>query len=116
VRFLANENFPAPGIKLLRQQHIVLSITELSPGISDVEVIRKALDEKLIILTFDRDYGEIIFKHRSLPAPSIIYFRFKGKAPQEAARLLIEIIESGNIQFENNFTVIDENSIRQRNY
>ena len=62
--FLANENFPRPSILLLREQgHTILSIQELYPGWSDREVLQKASSENLVILTFDRDYGELIFRY-----------------------------------------------------
>lgn len=59
--FLANENFPYPSIRLLRQKGAkVISIQEISAGIDDRDVIRKALALNLIILTFDKDYDELI--------------------------------------------------------
>lgn len=61
MRFLANENFPLPSINLLRENgHYVKSVTAELAGISDREVVKIALEEALIILTFDKDYGEII--------------------------------------------------------
>ena len=61
--FLANENFPKPSIKLLRDSGLVItSIQEKCPGISDAEVLEMAVESDLIILTFDRDYGELIFR------------------------------------------------------
>ncbi len=58
MRFLANENFPLPSVRLLRQAgYDVASITEDSPGMDDSEVLTRATDERLVILTFDRDYG-----------------------------------------------------------
>jgi uncharacterized protein with PIN domain len=38
----------------------VLSISELSPGISDDVVLKLARDQGRILLTFDRDYGELV--------------------------------------------------------
>jgi len=116
MQFLANENFPGPSIKLLRKEYKVISITEESPGITDEAVIKKAIAENLTILTFDRDYGEIIFKSKLFPTPSVIYFRFKGVAPDTAGKMLLSFIASQTILFDNCFTVIEEDSIRQRNY
>lgn len=64
MKFLANENFPLPSINVLRSEgYDILNIAEVCPGISDVEVVQKAISENRAILTFDKDYGEIIFKH-----------------------------------------------------
>lgn len=55
--YLANENFPRPSIQLLRNNGLIVeSIQENSPGISDEEVMIKAVKNNLIILTFDSDY------------------------------------------------------------
>jgi predicted nuclease of predicted toxin-antitoxin system len=63
MQLLANENFPLVSVQLLRQANYdVASITEDSPGIEDPEVLARAVDEQRIILTFDRDYGELIFR------------------------------------------------------
>ena len=64
MNFLANENFPRPSTIILRENGLsVKSIQEDFPGISDEEVIEIASKSNLIILTFDSDYGEIIFKY-----------------------------------------------------
>lgn len=88
--FLANENFPRPSTLILRENGFsVNSIQEDSPGISDEEVIKIALDKNLIILTFDRDYGEIIFKYSINNPPAVVFFREKGAVPEFAALSLL---------------------------
>ena len=62
--FLANENIPRPSILFLREMgYAVKSIQEDRQGVSDEEVLQIAIDEHLIMLTFDRDYGELIFRY-----------------------------------------------------
>lgn len=74
--FLANENFPRPSTIILRENGFsVKSIQEDSPGISDDEIIKIALNSNLIILTFDRDYGELIFRYSKDNPPAVIFFR-----------------------------------------
>lgn len=117
MRFLANENSPFPSIKFLRQAgYNILSISELYPGISDNEVIDKATSDNSIILTFDKDYGEIIFKHGLESPPAVIFFRFKGEDPEIAGQLLLDLMKNKNLKVENKFTVIEKESIRQRTY
>ena len=117
MKFLANENFPAPSIKILRAAGLdVVSISEMSPGISDLEVVRKAKVDNSIILTFDKDYGEIIFKHESKSPPPVIFFRYKGDHPEYVAQSLLSLLKTKGISVENIFTVIEQGSIRQRKY
>lgn len=117
MRFLANENFPYPGINVLRGNGMfVKSIIEDSPGISDKEVIEIATNEKLVILTFDRDYGEILFRYASQEVkPAVIYFKEKLQTPLASANKLLELI-SNDVIFEGRFTVVEDNSYRQRVY
>ncbi|MGV3541404.1 MAG: DUF5615 family PIN-like protein [Rufibacter sp.] len=117
MRFLANENFPLPSIKLLRANEIeVKSIAEVASGIPDTKVIEIAQQEELIILTFDKDYGEIIFRHSIQTPPAVVFFRFKGTSPSYAGTLLLELIHDASIRLQKTFTVIEENNIRQRQY
>ncbi len=114
--FLANENFPLPGIKLLRGAgHTVLSISELCPGIPDSEVIQKAKATNTVILTFDKDYGELIYKYAEQNPPAVVFFRFKGQTPEYAANLLIKLMNSG-LEVLHKFTVIEKENVRQRPY
>jgi predicted nuclease of predicted toxin-antitoxin system len=116
MEFLANENFPRPSIKFLRENSfLVSSIAETSIGISDHDVIQLAIERNQIILTFDKDYGEIIFKENLPEPPSVIFFRIKGKNPFFASQLILEMLEQG-VVFEKHFTVVDESGIRQRAY
>lgn len=115
MKFLANENFPFPSIEFLRQRGFeVFSVSEEMSGISDEDVLQKAATENLIILTFDRDYGELIFKYQKKNPPSVVYFRSKGQSPIEAGKTLFEKVSVEKITLENFFTVIENTGIRQR--
>ena len=115
--FLANENFPKPSVEILRKLGFdVLCIAEISPGISDTEVIEIANKENLIILTFDKDYGELIFRYSYKFPPAVIFFREKGNDPLFPGNLLSEILTSAKIKLTNAFTVVESNGIRQRFY
>jgi predicted nuclease of predicted toxin-antitoxin system len=68
MRFLADENFPRPALEALRKAGWdVSSIAENCPGISDDEVIALCADQERVLLTFDKDFGELVFR-RGLPA------------------------------------------------
>ena len=113
--FLANENFPVPSIYLLRNAgYEVAAIIEDSPGIEDTEVMARAVLEQSIILTFDRDYGELIYR-RMLPAPwGIIHLRFEPLNPEEAGHRLLDLFGADEVTLEDYYTVVDQSQIRQR--
>jgi len=60
MRFLANEDFPLKSVHRLREVgHDVGAIIEDSPGAKDRDVLARAANKQRIVLTFDRDYGEL---------------------------------------------------------
>jgi predicted nuclease of predicted toxin-antitoxin system len=114
MRFLANENFPYPSTLLLRQAgHDVICIAELFPSWKDRQVLEYAVREARIILTFDRDYGEMLFRFQLTPPPAVVYFRQKGSGPEAAGQRLSEYLRVGR-ELTGFFTVLDEEGVRQR--
>lgn len=115
MNFLANENFPVVSIRLLRVAgHNVVSIIEDTPGVKDYTILKRAYEEKRLILTFDRDYGELIYKHRTITPIGVVYFRFSPSTPEEPAKILLDILEEGKIQLLRKFTVIERGRVRQK--
>lgn len=113
--FLSNENFPKVSVESLRSQgHTVYSIQEEFPGISDEEVMVYAIEKNAIILTFDRDYGELIFARRLPSPPGVMYFRFIPTDPLEPARVLTEYLQVDGIEWIRHFSIIGRSRLRQR--
>ena len=115
MRFLANENMPLPSVKRLREaQHDVTAVAETAPGAKDADIMALAAREGRVILTFDRDYGELIYR-LALAAPlGIVYFRLHPSSPQEPADLLLQLLADGKLPLEHKFTVVERSTVRQR--
>jgi predicted nuclease of predicted toxin-antitoxin system len=115
IKFLANENVPKATIEKLRNEGFdIISVSSDFPSIKDEAVILFATMDNRVIITFDRDYGELIFKRNIQPPSGIIYFRIQGFQPEEPAEILLNWLSVPNLQFEGFFTVISEKNIRQR--
>ena len=116
MKFLANENLPAPSIEFLRNNKIdVVSIAERNPGVTDEDVMKIAIDEQRTIVTHDSDYGELIYKLGYKPEAGVIYFRIYNFEPDDPGKILLDLINR-NFKFNNSLTVISEGAIRQRSY
>ena len=113
--FLADENFPIASILLLRVHQLeIVSVSETHAGSSDENLLRIACNKKHIILTFDKDFGMLIY-HKHLPSPSgLVYFRDVPSYPDEPAEWLIHLLNVKNIFLEKKFTVLQELRVRQR--
>lgn len=117
MKLLANENFPAASVALLRRLgYEVTSIGEDNPSIADEEVMEIAIAQGSTILTFDRDYGELIFKHGYQPPGGVIYFRTDPLYPEYPAEIAHQLIRSSDFEFAGTLTVVNEGKIRQRKY
>jgi len=114
-RLLANENFPLDGVKFLRQLgYDVCAIGENNKSITDKEVMALAIKELRLILTFDQDYGELIFKLNYKPDQGVVYLRLKEYESFEPGQIVDQILRNEKLIFERTLTVVDENKIRQR--
>ncbi len=115
MRLLANENVPLGSVQLLRAAgHDVVAIIENTPGATDTEVLAQAAREDRVILTFDRDYGELVYLRR-LPIPSgVLYLRFDPITPQEPGERLLALITTTEITLQGQFTVLERDRVRHR--
>ncbi len=112
MHLLANENFPGLAVTAIRLHgHDVVWIREDSPGISDHAVLSRATDEGRILITFDKDFGELVFR-LGLDAPSgIILFRIPPDSPSFVAQTAAAVLES-RTDWAGHFSVVDENRVR----
>ena len=114
MNFLADENFPGDAVAALRLQgHDVCWVRTESSGISDPEVLTRAQTENRILLTFDKDFGELAFRS-GLPAScGIILFRIKTPSGAIVAQKVIAAIAT-RTDWQGHFSVIEDDKIRMR--
>lgn len=113
--YLADENFPIASVRLLRAAGLnVVAVIEESPGATDATILKHAEREQLVILTFDRDYGESIFRlHLGRPS-GVVYFRYDPATPEEPGEHLLQLLALSGLQLVSKFTVTDRERTRQR--
>ncbi|HET7116878.1 MAG TPA: DUF5615 family PIN-like protein [Hanamia sp.] len=117
MKLLANENFPKASVLLLRKlNYDVKSIGEDNPSVSDKSVMEIADREQRIILTFDRDYGELIYKHNLRPVKGVIFLRLYNYTPEEPAIHVHQLLKVLKISTDRALTVFNGTTVRQRKY
>lgn len=92
----------------------MVAISEESPGIKDSAVLLRASVEQRVIITFDRDYGELLYRHRLSSPGGIVYLRFAPLTPEEPAHYILRLLQVENLDFTGKFTVADRQRVRQR--
>jgi predicted nuclease of predicted toxin-antitoxin system len=114
MRFLANENFPLDPVEALRTAgHEVAWVRSDAPGITDVEVLAWAMRDQRIMLTFDKDFGDLAF-HAGLPSDcGIVLFRLSAPSSAALAALVLAAIQS-RTDWVGHFSVVEPGRIRMR--
>jgi len=112
MRLLANENFPLDAVQALRANgHDVAWIREDSRGSSDDKILLRAQEEKRIVVTFDKDFGELAFRSR-LPAEcGIILFRITPVSSTYIAQVAVQAF-ANQTDWAGHFSVIEDHRIR----
>lgn len=112
MRLLADENFLGDAVDMLRAiGHDVTWIRTYHPGIADMEVLAIAQREGRIVLTFDKDFGELAYRYRLSAGSGVILFRISTPSPEAAARLVCAAID-GRRDWEGHFSVVEDFRIR----
>ena len=83
------------------------------PGIPDDEVLALANREGAILITADKDFGELVFRLRYL-ATGIILIRLAGLSISAKSDILATIIQEHESELLSAFTVVSATSIRIR--
>ncbi len=114
MRFLANENIPAPVVAALRAAgHDVLWVKERMPGATDREVLEHAEAEACPVVTFDKDFGELAVR-RGLPASSgVVLFRLHGSSPDADNARAVAALTS-RTDWAGHFAVVTNDRVRLR--
>jgi predicted nuclease of predicted toxin-antitoxin system len=112
MKIVADESVDYAIIKNLRSSGFeVIAIIEISPGISDDEVLKIANNEKAFLITADKDFGELTFRLKK-ENKGILLLRLFKIENEKKSRILIDLLNKNNIDFEKSFIVISNNNIR----
>lgn len=114
ARFLADENFPGDAVAALEEaSHDIAWIRTDAPGSTDREVLSRAIAEQRILLTFDKDFGELAYRCRLPATCGIVLFRISLPSPRMAAHLIKTVLQSRH-DWTGHFSVVEETRLRMR--
>lgn len=88
-------------------------VAEMFPGVTDDVVLQFANDNDEVLITGDKDFGELVFRQGRL-SPGIILVRMPGMSPDQKAELVANAIQAREGEIEKAFTVITKQNIRIR--
>lgn len=111
---LADEGVDQPIVEHLRGHgHQVTAIAELAPSLPDDEVLRMANDQHALLLTQDRDFGELVFRLRRA-AHGVLPIRLHGVAPAHNVARVSAAVGTNGKALVGQFSVLSRRSLRIR--
>jgi predicted nuclease of predicted toxin-antitoxin system len=114
VKILADEGVDRPIVERLRQSsYQIWYVAEMEPGISDEAVLDLANREGAILLTADKDFGELIFRQGRMTR-GVILIRLAGISPARKAEIVASALAAHGGEMEQAFTVITPGVVRIR--
>jgi predicted nuclease of predicted toxin-antitoxin system len=114
VKFLADENVDKAIVEHLRKEgHVVLYVIEKEPSISDDQVIQRANQESALLLTADKDFGDLVFRQGRI-SYGVVLIRLAGLSPQRKAEVVAKVVQEHANELNQNFTVITPGAVRIR--
>ena len=114
MTFLVDESVDGQIVDRLRQDgRIVWYVAQMEPGISDNSVLNLANREKALLLTADKDSGELVFRQRRL-APGVVLIRLAGLSPTRKAEIVAFTINRHAEELPQAFAVITPGAVRIR--
>ena len=99
--------------RLRENGHDVLFVAELDPGIGDEAVFLRSRQTNAILLTADKDFGELVFRQRLIHA-GVMLIRLAGVDPDAKAVLVAEMFDRHGEELRAGFAVLSEHSLRLR--
>jgi predicted nuclease of predicted toxin-antitoxin system len=115
LKILADANVEHGIVRWLRaSEYDVVWASEMDPGLTDSVIMTQAYDQRRVILTHDRDFGELVFRGK-FPSWGIALMRFSARGEKERVLLLQSWWPSAlSMLEEGKFVVIADNAIRSR--
>lgn len=111
MKFLANENIPWDVVKELRNKgYEIMRVDEVQKGMNDAEVLKLSFEQDRILITFDKDFGEKVFRSKA-STKGIILLRFSPESIAFIIKRITCLLENFP-DLKNKFIVVEEDRIR----
>ena len=114
MNLVADEGVDRAVVERLRHDgHEVVYVAELSPSVTDEEVLRQANARRAVLLTADKDFGELVFR-QGLVHSGVVLIRLAGLANATKAEIVAEVCRDRAAELFGAFSVVSPGQIRIR--
>jgi predicted nuclease of predicted toxin-antitoxin system len=114
MMLVADESVDRPIVERLRRDgHDTLYVAELSPSITDDEVLREANSRKALLLTEDKDFGELVYRLGRVHT-GVVLIRLAGLQLSSKAEMVAKVLQVHAAELPGAFSVITPGAVRIR--
>jgi predicted nuclease of predicted toxin-antitoxin system len=114
MKLLADENIDGPVVEHLRKAgHDVLYIAEAMSGTSDESVVGCANLQGRLLITADKDFGDILIRQRKI-SHGLLLLRLAGCSNSQKAAMVTGVIERHEGELSVSMGVITPKALRLR--
>lgn len=112
LKFLADMNIEKAIIEEIKALgYNIICVAEINPTMTDSDVFKLANSENRILITNDKDFGEIVFRQK-LVSEGIILIRLETPDIKEKVKLVKKLLIFYREKVRNHFVVINQNKFR----
>ena len=106
MHFIADESCDFAVVRALREcGHDVTAVAELAPGTDDGAVIARAIGEQRVLLTEDKDFGQLVFAS-GRPAAGVVFIRFPAGARASLAAEVCAFVRANEMALADSFSTL----------
>jgi predicted nuclease of predicted toxin-antitoxin system len=112
MRFLADESCDFSVVRALRKAgHDVRAVAEIARGAKDREVLRLAREEKQVLLTEDKDFGQLVYAGGQGNV-GVVLVRFPALARKQLPAAVLDLVERFGNRLTTSFVVVEPARVR----
>jgi predicted nuclease of predicted toxin-antitoxin system len=114
MRFLTDENIARSVVIGLRVAgHDCLSASESMTGLADADILARAMAEARILVTFDKDFGELAFRSHLPATCGVVLFRIAQRGRVQDIQRVLDFLQSRD-DWSGAFWTVTDKRIRRR--
>ena len=113
LKFLIDVGVGQAVERFMKDQYDTVAVRDINPRMDDQDIICLAVSEKRIIITMDKDFGELVY-HASMPHSGILLLRLENAGGAEKLRVVKEILTTYKSRIRNSFSVFQNSKLRVR--
>jgi predicted nuclease of predicted toxin-antitoxin system len=114
MKLLADESVDGPVVVRLRGDgHDVAWVAEDAPGQADDAVLARAYGQGVVLITSDKDFGELVYRQRR-PHAGVLLLRLSGLDEAAKCELVSRAVGEHGVDMTGAFSVLDGSALRIR--